>query len=262
MSAIAPAGRVMSTSVTLITGASSGIGRDLALRLARRGATLALIARGAEALAETAEAVGAAGGIAVPRAVDVTDSAAVVEAVAEIEATVGPVECLVANAGGGSRMAAADFDASRFNQIIDVNLQGFANGVAAVLPGMRERGHGHIVAIGSLAARLGLPRAGAYSAAKAGVARLASSLRVELASEHIAVTLIEPGFVDTKKRTKTGTRRKPFRVSLADATSHIERAIDKRQAVAAFPFVLVGLVAFLRVLPLPVYNYALKRIVG
>ncbi|WP_111748085.1 SDR family NAD(P)-dependent oxidoreductase [Salinisphaera orenii] len=252
----------MSESVTLITGASSGIGRALSLRLARRGGALALVARRAESLAETAEAVRAAGGEPITRAVDVTDARAMAAAVAEIETEVGPVDCLVANAGGGQRMGASEFDAEVFNAIVEVNLLGAANSVASVLPAMRRRGRGQIVMIGSLAARVGLPRAGAYSAAKAGVARLAASLRVELAREAIDVTLIEPGFVDTKGRSKTGSRKKPFRMSLEHATARIERAIDRRIAVAAFPAVLVGLTVILRVLPRPVYNYVLRRLAG
>ncbi len=252
----------MLQAVTLITGASSGIGRALALRLASRDIRLALLARRSDALADTAEAVRQAGGFAITKVADVTDRQAMATAVAEIEAEAGPVECFIANAGGGQRMAADEFDADVFGDIIAVNLQGFANGIAAVLPSMRERGKGHIVAIGSLAARLGLPRAGAYSAAKAGVARLAGSMRIELAREHIAVTLIEPGFVDTRGRSKTGTRRKPFRMPLDEATARIERAIDRRATVAAFPAILVILIAALRILPSPVYNRVIRRMAG
>lgn len=252
----------MSQSVTLITGASSGIGRSLALSLAARGTRIALIARNADQLAETADAARVAGGSVTTYAVDVTDSAAIACAVREIEAGFGPVECLVANAGGGRRMPAAEFDSGCFSAIVDLNLGGFANSVAAVLPAMRVRGSGQIVVIGSLAARLGLPGAGAYSAAKAGVARLAASLRVDLAADNIAVTLVEPGFVNTKARSKTGSRRKPFRMNLEKATARIERAIDNRSAVVAFPLILVVLICVLRCLPPTVYNWAIRRIAG
>jgi hypothetical protein len=232
--------------VTLVTGASSGIGRSLARRLAVRGEAVALLARRAELLRSLVTEIEAAGGRALALPCDVTDREAVLAAVREAEARLGPITRLVANAGGGEPTPVDAFDARHVEATLALNVVAVATCIEAVLPGMRARREGHIVAMGSLAALRGLPGAAAYSAAKAALANLTESLRIDLHGSGVDVTLLAPGFVRTKPGKK---RRHPFALELEDATARMERAIERRARVFAFPAGLVALLGLARLLP-------------
>jgi len=232
--------------VTIVTGASSGIGRSLARRLAAAGEAVALLARREEALRSLAAEIEAAGGSALALPCDVTDRAAVHAAVREVEARLGPVTRLVANAGGGEPTAVDPFDAAHVAATLELNVVGVANCIEAVLPGMLARREGHLVAMGSLAAVRGLPGAAAYSAAKAALANLLESLRIDLRGSGVDVTLLAPGFVRTKPGKK---KRRPFALELEDATARMARAVERRDAVYAFPASLVAVLALARLLP-------------
>src|SRR5260370_41372738 len=143
--------------VVVITGEGSGIGRQLALTLAAEGASIGALDRrpdGLDALASELKASGRPWATAVA---DVTDAAAVRAAVADLEARLGPTDILIACAGIGRSTRASDFKAEDFAAHIQVNLIGVANSVAALLPGMRQRRRGHLVALSSLASYRGLP---------------------------------------------------------------------------------------------------------
>ncbi|MES1940360.1 short-chain dehydrogenase/reductase SDR [Salinisphaera sp. T5B8] len=240
--------------VTLLTGASTGIGRSLARRLAARGEAMALVARRGELLDSLVIEIEQAGGQALALPCDVTDRDALARALASAEAELGPVTRLVANAGGGEPTFVDGFDSAAFEAVIQLNLIGVANSVAAVLPGMLARGDGHLVATGSLAGRRGLPSAAAYSAAKGGLANLMDSLRIDLRGRGVAVTLLMPGFVRKHEpkpgRGKTGRRRsKPFRVDLEYATARMEKAILARRRQLVFPLSLAVAIGLTRLLP-------------
>ena len=234
--------------VTLITGASSGMGYSIALRLARTGESVALVSRRYEALASVAEEIEAEGGRARPVACDVTDIEQVRAAVREIEAGIGPVTRLVANAGGGDPTFVDAFDAAQAEHTIRLNLMGLVNCVDAVLPGMLARSDGHIVATGSLAGRLGMPTAAAYGAAKAGVAHFMNSLRIDLRGQGVDITLLEPGFVDSRNKGRRAGKW-PLRVGREAAAERMAKAIVARRRHCAFPWPLVVAVALLRGLP-------------
>src|SRR5262245_15834962 len=193
--------------MTFITGASSGIGRSLARRIAADGAPVVVVARRKPLLDGLVEEIAQAGGRALAIACDVTDRAAVRDAVRQAEAHFGPTARLVANAGGALRSADA-FSVEHLAAVVDVNLIGVANCIDAVLPGMLERRAGHLVAVSSLAASRGLPGSAAYSAAKAGLNNMMESLRIDLRGRGIDVTIIAPGFVRTKPGVKP-KRNKP-----------------------------------------------------
>lgn len=240
--------------VTLITGASSGIGRSLARRLAQRGDAMGLVARRKDLLDSLAAEIKAGGGQALALVCDVTDQKQVQAAVARCEAEWGPVTRLVANAGGGQATFVESFSASEVADVVQLNVVGVANCIEAVLPGMLKRGQGHLVATGSLAGTRGLPTAAAYSAAKAGVANLMESLRIDLRGRGIAVTLLLPGFVRTKPGGKHNNKRKPFRQDLETATGRMERAIIARQPRLAFPWLLAFAFGAMRLLPSELYD--------
>jgi short-subunit dehydrogenase len=234
--------------VTFLTGASSGIGRSLALRLAAGGEAVAAVARRKPRLDELVAEIEGKGGRARAVECDVTDRLRVREAVAEAESTLGPVDRLVANAGGGDATFADRFEAAQVERVIALNVIGTANCIEAVLPGMLARGRGHLVAVSSLAAYRGLPTAGAYSAAKAALSNLMESLRVELRPRGVDVTLLLPGFVRT--RPSKGRRKgKPFELELEDATRRMHAAILDRRARYAFPAPLVFALNLVRLLP-------------
>jgi NAD(P)-dependent dehydrogenase (short-subunit alcohol dehydrogenase family) len=183
--------------IALITGAGSGIGRHLALLLAQQGYAIAAVdicADGVKTLAEQLQARNQR--IAWTQA-DVTDAEALHKATRDLEAQLGPIDLLIANAGIGTETSGLDYRADDMNKVIAVNLIGVSNSIAAVLPGMIERKRGHLVAISSVASYRGLPRMLAYCASKAGVNAIMDGLRVEVAPLGIHVTTICPGWIRT-----------------------------------------------------------------
>ena len=241
-------------AVTVVTGASSGIGRSLALRLAAGGDTVALLARRKPLLDSLAHEIEAAGGQALALACDVTDRAGVLDAIAEIERRLGPVDRLIANAGGGEKTYVDGFSALQVERAFALNVGGAATCIEAVLPGMLARGRGHVVVTSSMAAYRGLPNAAAYGAAKAALSNLMESLRIELRPRGIDVTIIHPGFV----RKPTSKKPKPFQIDLEAATRRMHRAIVARRPVDAFPLAMVLLTALARHLPARLYDRVMQ----
>jgi NAD(P)-dependent dehydrogenase (short-subunit alcohol dehydrogenase family) len=176
----------------VVTGAGRGIGKAIALRLARDGARLSLIARGEDALAQTASEAGGA----FVRAADIRDPSQVEAAVAAAADANGPVHALVANSGigGPNEPGAGD----RFYDLVATNLVGTYHCVRAVqsrlAPGPDRR---DVVVIASILARIAVPGYTGYSASKAGLLGLVRSLAAELAPENVQVNAICPGWVDT-----------------------------------------------------------------
>jgi hypothetical protein len=242
-------------SVTFLTGASSGIGRSLALRLALQRETIAVVARRKPLLDTLVEEIGRGGGKALAIPCDVTDRACVFAAVEKTQTMLGPIDRLIANAGGGEPTFIDTFDAAHIQRVFTLNVGGTANCIEAVLPAMLQRGRGHIVAVSSLAAYRGLPSAAAYSAAKAALSNMIESLRIDLKPRGIAVTLICPGFVRTHASTKK--KWKPFQLETEEAVRLMARAIAARKPYYAFPLPLVLAAALGRMLPASLYDWML-----
>ena len=179
----------------MVTGASSGIGRGVAVELARRGARLGLVARRTETLQEIVSEIESVGAQALAWPGDVQDANAVRAAADRFREKFGVIDVLIANAGIGSTNDAAELRAEEVASVITVNVIGAANSVAAVVPEMVAKGRGQLVVISSLAAYRGLPKSAAYCASKAAVISLAQVLAVELAQDGITVNAICPSTV-------------------------------------------------------------------
>jgi len=176
----------------VVTGAGRGIGKAIALRLARDGATLSIFARGEDALHQTAEEVGGA----FVRAVDIRDTAQVDDAFAAAAQANGPIHALVANSGVGGPNEPGEND--RFDDLVATNLLGTYRCIRAaqraLASGPERR---DVVVIASILARIAVPGYTGYSASKAGLLGLVRSLAAELAPENVQVNAICPGWVDT-----------------------------------------------------------------
>ena len=237
----------------MITGASSGIGGALAVELAKRGAKLGLLARRAEALAEVARTIETGGGQALVLPSDVRDAHSLRQVAEQLQSALGSVDVLIANAGIGPTRDASDLNAAEVSDVININVVGAANSVAAVVPQMIARGQGHLVVISSLAAYRGLPRSAAYCASKAAVSAFFESLRLDLEPKGIAVTIIHPGFIKTPL-TSGREAQMPFLLELDDAVQKIVRAIEKRKKSYAFPWQLATIVRAGMVMPIWMYD--------
>jgi 3-hydroxybutyrate dehydrogenase len=176
----------------LVTGGGRGIGREIASALTRAGATVTVLGRNRATL-DDAIAAGAAHFAAVA---DVANQAAVSVAIMEA-ARRQPIDILVANAGIAESAPFGKSDAALFRRMMDVNFMGVVHAVQAVLPSMRERPYGRIIAVASTAGLKGYAYVSAYSAAKHAVVGLVRSLALELANTRVTVNAVCPGFTDT-----------------------------------------------------------------
>ena len=249
---------VWRNKVALITGASSGIGRALALELARRGAAVGLLARREDLLQEVVSEIEAHGGKASALPADVTDASAVRAAVSALQSQFGPIDLLIANAGVGATTAGGKLEPDGVVRVFSVNVIGVVNSVTAVLPQMIERGRGHLAVISSLAAYRGLPKSAAYCASKAAISSLFESLRLDLQPQGIDVTIIHPGFIKTPL-TAGRQAKLPFLLEADDAARKMIRAIEKRKKSYAFPWQLATIVRAGMVMPNFMYDWISRR---
>jgi short-subunit dehydrogenase len=247
-----------SQKVVFITGASSGIGRALALALARRGASLGLLARRAETLRELVTDVEQAGGRALALPGDVRDAVAVRAAAEELRQRFERIDVLIANAGIATTGHITEVRPEDVNEVMSINVVGAANSLAAVLPEMVARGEGHLVAISSLSAYRGLPKSAVYCASKAALSAFFESVRVDLRRTGIDVTIIHPGFIKTPL-TAGRKAQMPYLMELDDATAKIVRAIEARRKSYAFPWQLASIVRAAMLFPIPLYDRIVSR---
>lgn len=227
--------------VVLITGASSGIGAELAVQLARLGCRLGLLARREELLQQVAAKVEAAGGTACVAVCDVADAAQVAEATRKVEAALGLIDCVVANAGMGWPRKRLEFDAAATEQLVRTNFLGMTNAFFAALPAMLARGSGHLVAVASLASYQGLPQDAGYAASKAAMRIHCEGLRIELRGTGVDVSTICPGFIRTPL-TDRNEFNMPFLLEVEDAARKLLRAIGKRRRIYNYPWQLWWLI--------------------
>ena len=240
----------------LVTGASSGIGRGLALALGKRGAHVVVAARRRERLDELVREIEAAGGRGEALLLDVSDGDATYEAVRAVDARL-PLDFVVANAGTGGITPGKKLEWSRVKTILETNLIGAAATLSGALPGMVERGDGRAVAVASVAGFRGLPRFAAYSASKAGLITLCESLRIDLHGTGVSLTTVCPGYVQTELLTPGKSH--PFVVSVDQAVDTILKAADAREAVCTFPAPIVAGMRAAQLMPRSLYEFIATR---
>jgi len=183
----------------LVTGASSGLGRQFALVLTAAGAKVALAARRRDRLEALSAEITAGGGQAIPVVMDVTDSRSVEDGFKSAEAALGPVTIAIANAGVPSHGAVADTTDDDWRTVLDVNLDGvFHVAREAACAMQRNRQGGSIIATSSVIGHAVLPTLAAYAASKAAVVALTKTLALELVRDRIRVNAIAPGYFKTE----------------------------------------------------------------
>lgn len=236
--------------VVLITGASSGIGKALAVEMARRGHAVGLLARREELLAGIAEQIHIDGGRAAWARADVLDPEGVHAAVAAIESELGPIDIVVCNAGGGGTNPVTRWSAETARRVMRLNYEGVVNTLDTVLPRFVEQRRGHIAVVSSVAGWRGLAPGGPYSAAKSAVIVLFEALAVELHPRDIAVTTIHPGFVDTPIHGPGGAKHpKPFEISAEQAARIMADGLERKRRNIVFPWQMRLLMTFVRAMP-------------
>ncbi len=217
----------------LVTGGGSGIGKALGGALARRGARVWLSDVDAEGVRAAADAIG---GVTSAATLDVRDAAAFAKLAQGVEATEGRIDLLFNNAGIGVGGEVQELGPEHFDRVIDVNIRGVTNGVAAVYPGMVARRSGHIVNTASAAGLVAVPFMAPYAMSKHAVVGLSSSLRYEAARHGVAVTALCPTAIDTPLLDTTGPEdlSKPswipdiraFLTRVAGAPVPVDRFVD------------------------------------
>ena len=242
----------------MITGASSGIVRGVALEIASRGAHLGLLARREELLKEIVGESKKRNVKAVSAAADVRDVKAVREAADRFRKELGPIDVLIANAGIGTSDHATRLTPEHAANVMGINVLGAVNSVAAVMPEMVERKQGRLVAISSLAAYRGLAKSAAYCASKAALSSYFESLRIDLRHTGVGVTIIHPGFIKTDL-TAGREAKMPYLMELDDAVKKIVSAIEREKKSYAFPWQLATIVRATMLMPPAMYDWIAER---
>ena len=245
----------MAERIVWITGASSGIGREVALQMARKGWRVVGSARRQEELDELA-AEGPAGRIT-GVSVDVTDLEATKAAVAKIEAEVGPIDRAILAAGTHIPTSADDFKPEDFRKLVEVNLMGTIHSTAAVLPGFKSRRAGHLVVVASVAGYGGLPTAAGYGATKAALINFTESMKFDLDEIGVKTQLVCPGFVKTPLTDKNPFPM-PFLMEVEDAAEAMIKGMDGGGFEITFPKRFTTMVKTVSRLPYAAY-FALVR---
>lgn len=241
-----------------ITGASSGIGREIARQLTREGTVVAASARRVEEL----EALAAeTGGKARAFPLDVADADAVAARAAEIEAEVGEIDLAILNAGVWKPFSLDTFEVESFRRSIDVNYMGVVHALAVLIPRMKARGRGHIAIVGSIAGYVGLVKGETYGPTKAALINLAEALATELKGTGVTLSIVNPGFVDTPL-TQGNKFPMPFLLPVEEAAKRAIAGLRTGRFEIVFPRRLAYALKFIRILPYPLFFPVMQKTVA
>jgi NAD(P)-dependent dehydrogenase (short-subunit alcohol dehydrogenase family) len=238
----------------VVTGATSGLGREIAVQLARRGWRVAVSGRRVSELKLTAKMVRDAGGEALLLPGSVTDDDEVRGHYALIKAAWGGLDWAVLNAGVSEFMDARQFKTELVRWTFDANVLGVCRWLEAALPDMIAQKSGVVAGVASLAGMRGLPRSGPYSASKAALMTLLESTRVDLRGTGVDVVTVCPGFVKSEMTQRNDPGAMPFLMETPDGAAAVIAGIEARRRVVHFPWQLSYPMKYL-VGPLPDFLY-------
>lgn len=244
-----------------ITGASTGIGRAVAIELVRRGWRVAASARNVELLNSLAAEAKALGGRVDVYPGDVTDRAAMAACVARIEAESGPVALAMLNAGGFFPDPPGEFVGENFRATMKLNSDGVLNCLEPLLPAMQTRRAGQIAVVSSVAGYGGLPTAASYCMAKSGLIAMCEAMKTSLDAAGISIQVICPGYVKTPLSDNV-TGPKPFLIPVEDAARRICDGFARGGFEIAFPKRMVWMLKALHKLPYPILFWLHSRAAG
>ena len=233
--------QAMPWKVAWITGASTGIGREMALQLAARGVVVAASARSNDKLASLGPNIRS-------YPLDVTDRAAVLATIISIERDLGPIDLAVFAAGTYTPVNVESLDPAIFETAMATNYLGVVNALAGLLPKMITRRGGHVAWIASVAGYVGLPKAAAYGPSKAALINLAESLKLELDMRGVTLSIINPGFVETPL-TAQNDFYMPFLMKAPEAAKLSIDGLARRRFEIAYPLRFVMIMKLARLLP-------------
>lgn len=244
-----------------ISGASSGIGEELARQLAARGCHLALFARRGDRLEELRRELAKrdARSRLIVQPGDVRNRATVGEAIRAAEAEFGELDVVILNAGIGDNLFVDRFDAGLVERITAVNYLGAIYAIEAALPGMLERRRGKIVGVSSIGALRGMPTAAPYCASKAALSTFLESLRIDLQGRGVQVITVSPGFVKTPL-TDRNRFPMPFLQPVDVAARRIIRGIERGRREIHFPRRLTLPCKLMSCLPGGLYEWLMGRV--
>lgn len=251
----------LAKQVAVITGASSGIGYELAKSLARRGCPVGVLARRQDRLEALVGEIEAAGGRAALAVADVADRTQTGAAFRSLRDQLGPVDLLVANSGVGIPTLLEPMNVDDVEQMFKVNTLGVVYAMEAVLPEMLERGRGHVAAISSLAAFLAMPGESAYCASKAAVNTYMECLRMQVRHRGIHVTTICPGFIETPM-TAQNKFTMPWLMKADQAAEYIAWALERKKTLYCFPWQMSLLITVAGWLPSWFVEWAVRDKAG
>ncbi len=240
--------------VVWITGASTGIGAEMARQLAVAGVVVAVSARSVEKLG----ALHSFNDKIKPYPLDVTDATAVAASARLIERDLGPIDLVVAGAGTYTPQEDLKLNVDEFKRMLDVNYMGVIHVLAAMLPTYTKEARGHLSWIASVSGYRGLPKASAYGPTKAALINLAECLKPELDLKGVKVSVINPGFVKTPM-TEVNDFDMPFLMEVEDAARATIKGLVKGKFEVAYPTPFVAILKFLRILPYALYFPLIRR---
>jgi len=242
-----------------VVGASSGIGAAFAQALLARGARVALSARNREALEKLAEAASPAQVLVLP--LDITREAQVASAFADIKTAWKGLDLAVILAGSHRPIRAWQLNAREARELVETNLMGVLNALAAVMPEFVGDGRGGIAIVSSVAGYSGLPTGLVYGATKAALINLSETLYLDLAPRGIGVYLINPGFVKTPLTDKNEFTM-PALISAGEAALAMVRGFERGEFEIHFPKRFTRWLKILRLLPYRLYFPIVHRFTG
>lgn len=242
-----------------ITGASTGIGAETALQMAKAGWHILASARSEEKLQKLAENTQSYAGKVTPVPCDVTNFQQVQDCFEKMEAEHGPIDLVLLNAGTYFPDSSSDFTAEAFKKTFDINVNGVANCLEPVLKSMRARKSGHIAIVASVAGFRGLPKSLSYGPTKAALINMTEALYMECKPLGIKVQVVNPGFVKTPLTDKNDFHM-PMLMPVEDAAAALIKGLNSNQFEIVFPWLFVYLTKLVGLLPNKAYLWLVGQL--